>query len=143
MQTSVIDDELRARVLERPDRLLHDAVVREALDAVRILRARDPEQEDRLHADRGELARLAGEPVDRDLVDTRHRRHRPSDSLAGNDEQRVNEVAGLERRLADEIAQRRRPAQPARTSRPRRVRRASSGWNDVMSCPRSATRAPE
>ena len=87
--------------------------------------------------------RLVGEPVDRELIDARHRRDRSAYVLAGDDEERVDEVGGLERRLADEVAQRCRPSQPARTLGSRRERSASSGWNDVISPPRSATRAPE
>ena len=138
------DDELRARVLQRADRLLDDAVLGEALEPVRILRARDAEEEDGLHAERRELARLAGEPVDRELVDAGHRRDRVPDAVAGDDEERVDEVGGLERRLAHEVAERRRAAQPTRPLRARRgaerverLERASSRL------PRSATRAPE
>ena len=108
------DDELRQRVLERADRLLYDTVVGEALESVRILGARDPEQEDGFHAERVELPRLGREPVDRALVDPGHRRHGPTNVIAGDDEERLDEVAGLERRLTNEIAQRRGTAEPTR-----------------------------
>ena len=87
----------------------------------------------------------AGELVDGELVDSGHRGHGAAHVLAGNDEERVDEVVGLERRLADEVAQRRRPAQAARAlgsrCRPEGLERIE--WNYVMCSPRSATRAPE
>ncbi len=104
-----------------------------------------PKRSDRLHAERRELARLAREPVDRELVDPGIDDDRPPDVLAGNDEERLDEVVGLERRLADEVAQRRGSPQPTRALRARRraeARRAGE-WNYVTSFPRSATRAPE
>ncbi len=104
------DDELRARVLQRANRLLNHAVLGEALRAVRILRARDAEEENRLHAERRELARLAREPIDRQLLDARHRRDRVPNAVAWDDEDRMDEVGRLERRLAHEVAKRRRSA---------------------------------
>ena len=108
------DDELRARFLERADRLLDRPVVGEALDTVRILRARDAEEENRLDAERLELTGFASELVDGELVDTGHRGHGAADAVAGNDEERVDEVVRLERRLANEVAQGRRSAQATR-----------------------------
>ena len=98
------DDELRQGVLECADCLLYDTLVGEALEPVRVLGARDPEQEDGFQAERVELPRLGREPVDRALVDSRHRGDGPTDVVAGDDEEGLDEVAGLERRLTDEVA---------------------------------------
>ena len=69
----------------------------------------------------------AGERVDRELVDPGHRGDRAAHALAGDDEERVDEVVGRERRLADEVAQRGRAPQPARAVRAGVSRSASSG----------------
>jgi hypothetical protein len=98
---------------------LHDAVVREALEPVRIFPARDPEEENGLDAERSELACLRLQAIDRELVDAGHRLHRPTEVLAGGDEERVHEVTGIERRLADEVAQRLRPPEAAGSLRAR------------------------
>ena len=111
------DDELRGRVLQRANGVLHDPVLGEALEPERILRARDPEQERRLDPERAELARFVREQVDRELVDPRHGRDRGAHALAGDDEERVHQVVRRERRLAHEIAQRGRTAPPARAVR--------------------------
>ena len=66
-----------------------------------------------LDAEGSELARLCREPVDRELVDARHRCDRAADVLAGDDEERLDEIVRLERRLADEIPQRRGPPESA------------------------------
>ena len=113
------DDQVRTRVLERRDRLLHHAVVGVALETERVLRVRDPEQEHSLDAERRKLDRLACELIDRELVDARHGRHRPAHVGAGNDEERLDEVVWRERRLADEIAKRCSASQAARATRPR------------------------
>ena len=130
-QTSRHDDELGTRILQRGDRLLHDPVVREALEPHRILRGRDPEEQNGLDPERRELSRFAREAVDRELVDPRHRRHRLPHVLSGNDEERIDEVVGRERGLANEVSQRRRSAKPARTVgsgfESKRVERAGFG----------------
>jgi hypothetical protein len=108
------DDELGTRVLERADRLLDDPLVRVALRSGLVLRGRDPEEQRRLDPEQRELACLAGERVHGDLVDPGHRRDRAPDAVAGNDEERVDEVVGRKRRLAHEVAQSRRPAQSPR-----------------------------
>ena len=89
-------DQLGARLLQRPDRVLNDAVLRVSLGPARVLRARDAEEKHSLQAERGEVTRLGGELVHRDLVDAGHRRHRLADALAGHDEQRVDEVGRVE-----------------------------------------------
>jgi hypothetical protein len=113
------DDQVWTRALERRDGLLHHTVVSVALEPERVLRVRDPEEEHGLDAERRELDCLAGELVDRELVDARHGRHRPAHVGAGNDEQRLDEVVWLECRLADEIAKRCGASQAARATRPR------------------------
>ena len=75
----------------------------------------DAEQHDRPDAEGGELGHFLAQALTRVLDDAGQRRdrHRFVDALA--DEQRGDEVGGADRRLGDEVAQRRRGAQATRT----------------------------
>ncbi len=112
-------DEVGARGLERPGGLLDDAVLCVALGAELVLLGRDPEEQHGPDAELVELRGLGGERVDGELCDPRHRRDRLAHALAGSDEERVDEVARIQRRLADEVAERARPAPAARAPRAR------------------------
>ena len=100
------DDELGRRLLERADRLLDDAVLGEALEPERVLRARDPEQEHGLDPEGAERPCFAHDPVHRQLVDPGHRVDRFANAVTRDDEERVHEVVGRECRLAHEVPER-------------------------------------
>ncbi len=107
-------DELRARCLQGSDRLLDHAVLGMALGAELVLLGGDAEEKHGLDAESVELARLGGKGVDGELRNPGHRRDRLAHALARADEERVYEVAGVERRLANEIAERTSAAPAAR-----------------------------
>ena len=139
-------DELGARVLERAYRLLHDTVVGVALRAQRVLRARDPEEEDGLDA----RARRARAPLPRD---DRPRAGPPPASrppACARPARRRRRAGRRGRRAQASSRERGREAQPFACSRrgrcaPGDSRSASSGScrNPVTSSPRSATREHE
>ncbi len=114
------DDEIRARVLEAADRLLDDAVLREALEAQRVLRRRDSEEQHCLETEGSELRSLLRQHVARQLVDPWHGRHGPTYAVSRNHEARLDEVIQAERRLPYEVAERLRPPQPPWTRSPGR-----------------------
>jgi hypothetical protein len=111
---------------------------------VRVLRRRDPEEKDGLDAERRDLTSLLAQPIDGQLVDPGHRRHRPTDVLTGDDEERVDEVARLEAGFANEVAQCLRPPQAARPLRsgpdPERLERIRVERRHALS-PNWSTRA--
>ena len=73
----------------------------------------DAEQQHRRDAERRGLARLLDGRRDRQAVDAGHRLDRLAAVQAGLDEQRQDEVARVQPRLAHEVAQDGRAAQPA------------------------------
>ena len=93
------------RLLQRADRQLHDALVVVGAGAGLVLGGRDPEQDHRLDPDRQQLRRLGDELVDREAVDAGHRLDRLADVLAGDDEQRLDQVPRRQLGLANQVAE--------------------------------------
>ena len=75
-----------------------------ALDPVASFDVGNAEQNERLHAKLAGGADLIDQPIDAELVVARHRRDLLPNARARPDEQRQNEVANVERRLADHVA---------------------------------------
>ena len=108
-------EQLGMGLLDRARGELDDPLVVPGARALLVLGGREPEQQ---HGGDPELRRLAGlgdRVGDRQAVDARHRLDRLAPVDAVRDEHRVDEVARLESRLADQAAERAGGAQPAQT----------------------------
>ena len=102
-QTSVRQHQLGRALREGTEGLLDDAVLVVGARRRIVLLLRDPEEEDGADAEPQELLGLVGEAVDRPLRDAGQAFERLLDSGAGTGEERVDEVAQVEPRLADEL----------------------------------------
>ena len=107
------DDQRRRGALDRPDRLLHDAVIGVAAGGDGVLLGRQAEEQHAGDAQAGDLLDLGGELIDRELIAARHRPDLAPHAVAVGDEQRIDEPIDRQRRLADEPAQRLGAAQAA------------------------------
>ena len=97
------DHQFRELVLDGADGHLHDALVVVGAGGGGVLVRRDAEQQDRLDAEPDHLAHLGQHVADGELVAAGHRRDGVLDVLAGDDEQRVDEVVELQLRLAHQV----------------------------------------
>ena len=91
--------------LERADRLLDDAVVRVCLAALFVLGGGQTEQQHGRHTELAQLLRLAGQPIEREVVLAGHRWDLFAHVLSMRDEQRIDEVVRPERRFPHKPAQ--------------------------------------
>ena len=96
---------------------LDDPLVVPGARAVLVLGGRQAEQQDARHAERGELARLLDRGVDREVVDPGERGDRLAAVLAGDDEERLDQVRDRQLGLAHEAPQQAGAAQPAQAGR--------------------------
>ena len=126
------DEQVGVGLLDRADRELDDALVVVGARALLVLVVGDAEQQHGRDAEGGGGARLLDGVGDREALDAGHR----GDGLAAvgavDDEQRVDEIARLERGLAHEVAQDAGLAQPAQARlgkghRPEDTPRSASG----------------
>src|SRR6059058_4723678 len=86
-----------------PEGLLNDPVVAQGAGPGGVLGRRDAEQDERPDAQLAGGPDLVDEPVDAELVVARHGRDLLPDPGPGADEQRQDEVAGVETGLADHV----------------------------------------
>ncbi len=93
----------RRALREGAQRLLDDAVLVVGARGRIVLLLRDTEEEDGADAEPQELLGLVGEAVDRTLRDSGQAFERLLDAGARTGEERVDEVAQVEPRLADEL----------------------------------------
>ncbi len=91
-------------LLERPHRHLHDALVVVGAGAGLVLGGGDAEEEDGADAGGGDLGGLGDQLGDREALDAGHRVDFLADVLAGDDEQRLDQVRRGEVRLSDQTA---------------------------------------
>ena len=108
------DEEVGVGVLQCARRLLHDAVVRVALAAHRVLRLRDAEQQHAADPEWEDLSQLALELIDGELRMPRHRLDRLLYASALDDEEGMDQLRDVERGLAHEGTERRGAPCPAR-----------------------------
>jgi hypothetical protein len=108
-------DQVGVRLLDRSGRELDDALVVPGAGALLVLARRKPEQEDGRDPQRCRLPGLVDGVRDGKPVDARHRldRFAPVDPVSH--EHRVDEIGGIQARLAHEAAQGTGRAQPAQT----------------------------
>jgi hypothetical protein len=97
--------EVRGLRLEFADGLLDYAILRERPRAGLVLRLGQAEEDDRRDTEAEQVRRLALELVDRKLEHARHRGDLVACALARLHEQRVDEIARIERGLAHHRAQ--------------------------------------
>jgi hypothetical protein len=107
------DQQVGVRGLESAYRQLDDTVVVPGARTLLVLLGRDAEQQHRRDAEGQGLAGLLDDRRERVAVDAGHRVDRPAAVQALLHEQREDEVAGVEARLADEVAQHGRAAEAA------------------------------
>jgi hypothetical protein len=100
------DDRLGRGVLDRPHRLLHDPVRCVRLAAVRIFRGRQPEQQHGRDPQARQVTDLAHQLVHRQLEHARHRADLVANAPPVGHEERQDEVARGQRRLANHRAER-------------------------------------
>ena len=113
-QAHVGDDEhVGVGLLDRARGELDDALVVPGARALLVLVRGDAEEQHGGDAQRGGLARLVDGGGDREPVDARHGLDRRATVEPLLDEERQHEVAGVQPRLAHEVAQHRRAAQAA------------------------------
>ena len=98
--------QVRVGLLQRPDGHLDDALVVVGARARLVLVGGDAEEQDRADAGGGDLGRLGDQLGDREALDAGHRVDVLADALAGDDEQRLDQVRGRQVGLADQVAQR-------------------------------------
>ncbi len=108
------DRQLGRRGADRADAALHDAVVVPGARALRVLGARQAEQEDAGAARLGDLHRLLGEAIGREVALVREPRDRAVEALALDDEEGLDQVGGIEARLAHDPADRLPAAESAK-----------------------------
>ena len=81
---------------DRPYRLLDDALVRHRIAAEPVLDFGNAKQQDATQAELLALGRSLNQPIDRNLVLSRHRRDFLLDSLAAANKHRLNQVGRVQ-----------------------------------------------
>src|SRR5581483_7135925 len=130
-------EELREARPERPERPLDDAVVDPGARALVVLRLRDAEEHHRLDAEADELLALAHDRLDGVAAESGQLRVR---QRLRRDEQRQHEVVDGQRRLAHEVAERRRPPQAPQPGR--RERHPRNGRTAARAASANARQSP-
>ena len=135
------EDEVGRPLRERPERLLHDAVLVPGAGGGLVLLLRDPEEKDGADAEAEELLCLVGEPVDGALRNTGKPFERLVDTGARAGKQGIDEVAEVESRLADELPERTGAAEaPQAGSRKNAAHASNLRMPSLAPAPKAAAR---
>ncbi len=105
--------EIRRNLPGKADGLLDDAVVAGGGRAARVFVLRDAEEDDAGYTQFGDLGETFAQPVDRELILTRHRGNLAPEVSAVIDKQRVDQVERGELGFANEVAKSRMAAETA------------------------------
>jgi len=129
------DEQIRARLLQRPHRALDHAVFRVSLRSALILEPGNAEEQHCGDA-RGARARRFGNDVPlAPLMNARHAGHRHGRLDFFADKQRKNQIAGLECRLTHHGAENRGRAEAAGALEQIHGVKTASGWNQGFCSP--------